>query len=238
MYYKDYDYDYDNCYEQSKADEVYEETLEKLKELLREDIKNEIEYIRKENLRLKKENEELKDKTRNIDNREQTLNMKEKDLENKSERYFYSKKFSEILKPLEESMKIWYVSFYWEYIPKCENCDENRKVDYISPFGTSIKGKCECNKTEKTYKIVETNIQYLSFYKSNRNQEFILTPKYDSGEYDSTYFKLDFQYISKKFEEDKVLDYKISDGYRDFTAFNDREECEKYYNWLMKNKNK
>lgn len=231
-----YDYDeFENYYEPTPADEIFNEAMEKFKETLKDSVKENLKYIQEENKRLKKENDELKQKERQIIDKERILEIREKDLESKSEWSFYKKKFSEILKPLEEQLDMWYVSPLSELIPKCDLCDEERKVEFVSGSGKKIKGDCECKRYHRIYRVECTKLMYFSFYKSERNKEFVLTPKYDSQDYDNTYFKLNIQQLIKTFEIDKVFDYKYYGGYSGFTGFATKEECQKYCDWLNEN---
>jgi len=229
-----YDYnEFENYYEPSKADEIFDEAMEKFKEILKEDVKTNMKYIQEENAKLKKENEDLKEKTRNLDNRERNLEVRERDLESKSEWTFYEKKFSEILKPLEEQLDMWFVEPISELIPKCNLCDNERKIDYISSTGKTIKGDCDCRKYQTVYIVSHRKVKHLDFYKSDsRDKKFILTPKYDSRDYDDTYFKLNIQQLIKTFEINKVSEYKHYGNYGGFTGFATKEECKKYCDWL------
>lgn len=231
-----YDYDeFENYYEPTPADEIFNEAMEKFKETLKDSVKENLKYIQEENRRLKKENDELKQKERQVRDRELTLEMREKDLQSKSEWSFYRKKFSEVLKPLEEQFEMWYVEPLSELIPKCNLCDEERKVDFKSVSGKIIKGNCECNKYRKVYNVKYTKIKELNFYKSDRDKKFVLTPKYESQSYDDSYFKLETKELIKNFEVEKVSEYKCYGSYGGFTGFATKEECQKYCDWLNEN---
>lgn len=231
-----YDYDeFENYYEPTPADEIFNEAMEKFKETLKDNVKENLKYIQEENKRLKRENDELKQKERQIRDRELTLEMREKDLESKSEWSFYRKKFSEILKPLEEQLDLWYVRSLSELIPKCDLCDDDRRVEFVSGSGKKIKGDCECKKYHTIYKIEHTKIKELNFYKSDRDRKFVLTPKYESQSYDDSYFKLETQVLINNFEIDKVTEYKYYGSYGGFTGFATKEESQKYCDWLNEN---
>jgi hypothetical protein len=233
MYYEDYD----NYCEPSQADEILEEAKEKLFDILKDEVKSEIKIIREENLRLKQENEAMKEKVRTLDSRERNIEYREKELERTTEYSFYKKKFSELLKPIEENLKIWYVDRYQTYGEKCSLCDEDREIDYISSTGKTIKGDCDCKKYITIYRVVESELNYIDFYKSDRNnREFVVTPKYDSGDYDRSYFKVNIQKLTNVFDINKIEEYKCYSGYNGFSAFTSEEECKKYCDWLNANK--
>lgn len=230
MYYDDNDFE--NYYEQTRADEIFEEAMEKFQEILKEDVRTNINYTYEENIRLKKENEVLKSRIRDLDSKERDLNNREKQLASTSESTFHRKKFSDILKPLEEQLDMWYVRSISELIPKCDLCDDGRQIDYKSVNGKIIKGECDCCKYHTVYRIAHTNIKHLSFYKSDRDRNFILTPKYESKDYDDTYFKLNIQQLIKEFVIDEVSKYDCYSSYSGFTGFCTEEECQKYCDYL------
>lgn len=232
MYYEDFE----NYYEPSMADEILEEAKEKFGEILKNEIRSNIKNTQEEIIRLKKENEELKDKIRDLDRRERDIERKEKDIESKTEYHFYKKKFSELLKPLEEQLEMWYIEPLSELIPKCSLCDDERQIEYTSINGKKIKGDCDCKKYQRVYRVEEAKIKYLNFFKSDRTKrEFILTPKYESKDYDNNYFKVDIQKLTKTFEIDKASEYKYCGSYGGFTGFTTKEECQKYCDWLNAN---
>lgn len=217
--------EYEGYFEPSSADLIYGEMKNKLKDLMKDEIKHEIKYIKEENKRLEKENEEMQNKLRNIEFRESQLKIKEENMLASSLR----KKFSEMLKPLEENMTIYSADYTYVYGEKCSKCDNNRKIIFKSPSGKELNESCQCSKSYAMYSPAERNIVSLDLYKNrNDNRKIILTPQYESKDYDDAYCKF----------KPKTIITEIN-GLTDFSSFSTRETgfatkelCQEYCNYL------
>ena len=119
-------WDEEPYYEPTEADDIFYEASERLKNALKNDVKRKMDSLVEENNRLKEENEKMKKKVSNIEWREKSLENKEKDME----RNVLRKKFSEMIKPLEEKMLIWRIEYEYVQGEKCDKCNENRKDKY------------------------------------------------------------------------------------------------------------
>ena len=113
-------------YEPTVADEIFFEASAKLQDCLKDNIKRKMDNLLEENNRLKTENEKMKSKVSNLDWKERNLESREKDME----RNILRKKFSEMIKPLEEKMLIWRIEYKYIQGEKCDKCNENRKDKY------------------------------------------------------------------------------------------------------------
>lgn len=228
-----YDEEYENYYDPTPADEIFAEAMSKLKEALKESVKTNIEYIQEENKRLKEENKSLRNKSYEVDNKKRQLEQKEKDLE----RTFYKSKFSELLKPLEENMVVWYSDYEYKKIKKCKLCDDNRKIIFVLPQGKTIKQKCECDKDYRYYKPKKTTMSVIAMGKSYdySNSKFVATPKYHNNrDDDGRWCEFKMNEIIQTFNIDEIDNY---DTYN--TGFESKEECKKYCDYLNnKEKNK
>ncbi len=229
MYWEDEPY-----YEPTPADEIFYEAQQKLMENLKESVRHKLDLVKEENENLKQQNEELRKKIRNIEWRERQLDEREKDLE----RNMMRKKFSEMIKPLEEQMTIWRIDYDYVYGEKCNKCNDKRKIEFTSPTGRKMEEYCTCSKTYTYYFPEEAEIIRLALYK-NRNYPYTVsvTPKYDSASYDDTYCKFELEtYIDSLDDYDDIgnvleeLDYQK-------VGFKRLEDCQKFADFLnQKNK--
>jgi len=226
-------------YEPSVADEILIEYQQKMKDALLENVKLEIEGIKEENELLKGKNKKLQDRIHSIEDRERTLEYKEKDIESRITREFYNKKFSEILSPYEDKMVLWIAEQKHYLDKKCNLCDEKRQITYTAPDKSTIQKDCKCKKYYSQYSPTKTNIITLNLYKSNQyDKKFVVTPVYDSGDYDKEYSKLEISYVFEVFNPDEIEDIQVK--YNSYIGFTSKEECKKYCDWLNKgfNENK
>ena len=223
-----YDYYEEPYCEPSIADEIFAEYLNKMKNALTENTKYQIEKIKIENEELKEEYKKLSDKQHQVAIKERELLEKERILE----RQFYSKKFSELLKPFTDNYSGYYADDTYKKVKKCEKCDSDRKIIYTSPYGDKIKKDCLCNRKYNIYEPKHTVIEVLSLWKNNYDNKFGITPKYESKSDDYKWSKLEFTHFIDVFDETIADNIKKHD-----TLFKSKEECQKYCDWLNRDIN-
>lgn len=227
MSYYDY-YGDEPYYEPTPADEIFFEAKQKLEDCLKESVKYKLSSTIEENKRLKEENEKMRERVRNIEWKEKNIEQREKDMECNVLR----KKFSEMLKPLEERSQIYRVDYSYKMGEKCDKCNENRKLPYTTPRGKLAYEDCACSKSYKVWSVEKADIIRLSLYK-DRNHPYAIsvTPKYDSASYDDTYCKFELKTYIENIDE---IDMDINIYEVDFKeiGFKNKEDCQKFCNHL------
>lgn len=215
-------------YEPTPADEIFFEAKQKLEECLKESIKYKMEHLAEENARLKTENEKMQEKVRNIEWKEKSLESKEKDLE----RSVLRKKFSEMLKPLEEQTPMYNADYKWVKRDKCNKCNDDRQIEFTLPSGKKSHEDCTCNKSYKVYYPVLRQMRTLALYKErNYPYSIAVSPKYDSASYDEMYCKFELkQYINNLDDVTDIVDVSKLD-YRE-VGFKREEDCQKLCDYL------
>lgn len=223
-------------YEPSAADEIFNEAQSKLIECLNDSIKNKINAIKEENTRLKKENKELRAKISNIEWREREIESREKNLEQS----VLQKTFSEMLKPIEKQIVVWRIAHTYVYGEKCNKCNDNREIEFVSPLGKKLTEKCVCSKPYDYYYPCEVAATTLRVYKTYHSPyQVSITPYYDET-FDNDFcdFKL------KRYIEDLQQFKNIRDVFEDLIAkygsmyevsFAELEDCQKFADYLNEN---
>jgi hypothetical protein len=213
----DYD-DYEGYYEPTAYDEIMNEAIDKIKETVKEDVKQHFKNIQTKNEILKKQNEALKEKEYEISNLRNELEVEKQKLE----RTFYRKKWSEIL----QDMVVEGYEIYCDYVamPKCNKCDDERKITYASPYGSTTKCSCDCNKSIPVYKSTSINIAEIEIGK-DWSEKVWMHPRYHSGRDEDRYITIKFSQFKESFIEPKNDTYY---GY----YYLSKEECQKHCDYL------
>ena len=136
--------DYDDYYEPTLAEEIFEEAKTKLENALKKEF---IEKIQEAEKVLEKQDEketELRAKENKLNRRERELESKFRDLENE----FAKKKLGEFMAMLQKYLGQTYykVDNYGELMPKCDVCNDKRRLDVTMPDGSIKTIECSCNK--------------------------------------------------------------------------------------------
>ena len=147
------DYYFDNHSE-------FDAQVDELKESLKKAVKQ--EHIDEMN-RIKKENEELQEVKKNFEAIKQNYARKEQELEHERRQLLFKvrqERLSDLLKESEVTMfkaRANYVD-----LPKCDRCDDFRRIHFKSPLGNMMSEQCSCKKNEKMYipeKMVRTEFK-------------------------------------------------------------------------------
>lgn len=217
--------DFSEYFEPNKADLIYLEAMEKLKDAMLSDIKDKINNLEKENEILKEENQKCRRREKEISQKEQELFDRTKDLDGN----FYRKKFSDIVKPLVEHFEGYCVNQGSRLIDKCDECDDDRYVVYLSASGKQLKQICSCHRFIHEYQPMRTTVETVDFLKDQyKTPKFTMIPRYHSNVRDDyNGFSLTFKEIIDYFDESKVNQLNF-----EHMLFKSEEECQKCCDWL------
>lgn len=232
-------------YEPSEAEIFFDEMKENFKQYLNKDVKLEIENLRKENEKLKISVERTKDKLRNLERDTSDYERDKEKLKQQVEKEFYQMNVLDVMKKATERQDIWYASLEYVKSPKCNLCDDDRYLSYTFENGTTIKGKCNCDKSVGTYKpeLCET---YQWEYHKTKGKESRWDDKRkfyvdqstspsdkDKAAYDSyTRFKIIKVYDTAQEAIDNESNRKGYFG--DRFGFISKDECQKYCDMINK----
>lgn len=219
-----YDF-YDDYY--CEASE-FEEKMEELKESLRESVKDE---IKKELERLRKENQELKKVRDNWEEIKEGYRNKERELQRKMltvEQEAKKARLNELFEASGMSTILYRATSKYVRKPKCNKCDEHRKIQFKSPSGRTYKEDCECDELFEKYIPREYSLVKFSLNTNNKRplrMYFIASGIDDEfGLYNS---EVEHIYNGEPFEQFPKQDIHT-------LFFKTEEECQRYCDFLNK----
>ena len=214
-------YDGEQYYEPNAYEEIVMEYQQKMKEVLLGTIRVEIEEIKEENVRLKKANQILLDEQNNIENKKRQLEIQKSDLMRQVKRERLSQLMSDFQVVMYQADTI------YPKIPKCNKCDNDRNIDFISPSGKQMKESCSCNKGEKTYIPAE---YICTEFKVNRDDGAMLMWYKENHEKDYDWYGYNSSDLAKYIYKGEAFE-----NLNDDTNFKSKALCQEYCNWLNKN---
>jgi len=218
-------FDEEFYYEPSEFDLKVEELKESLTESVKEEFVKELEELRKENAELRYIKNHKEEFEREIENKKRELEMEKQDMKRKVKR--------ERLDKLMEDFQIirYKAGRKFEKLPKCDKCDERRYVHYKTPLGRDEKETCTCAKS-KSYYVPEEHIACEFRINRDRNSftAFYELKPMSNNSNDDYYAGIDrfSTFAEVIYNEDK----KFEDLNTHKTFFDNKEECQKYCDWL------
>lgn len=215
--------DYDDYYEPTLAEEIFEEAKMKLEQALKKEFAEKIQEAEK----ISKRQDEIEDK---LFRRECNLNRRERELESKFrdiENEFAKKKLGELMAMLQKYLGQTYyqVTHYGELKPKCDACNDKRKLDITLPDGSTKSIDCSCNKYIYRYRVEEKEMIEIKISKDGRQQKVRLQYRDSDDDIESVNPTYDFH---EKFADvkDKNSSYRV--------FYTNKEEAQKHADYLNK----
>ncbi|MEB4785009.1 hypothetical protein P5G60_25095 [Paenibacillus jamilae] len=222
-------YDYDDFYDEpSEFDQKMEELKESLMDSVKQDHKDEV-------ARLRKENAELQEVKRTLKTLQSTYEMKEREL-NREIKEAESKVRHLRLSTLLESFGVTLFSADMDFVklPKCDKCDEKRRIHYKTPLGRESYERCTCDESVVYYKPRENT---LTEFKFGRNREMLAWYKVSKSKSDSEddYAEIASTTMLKQLYQEGM---KFEDLQKHGVFFKKEEECQAYCDWLNEKRDK
>lgn len=201
----------------------FDEKVEEFKEALRADVKRETQELIE---KLQKELDELKDYKACKDEIEagyRNVVAKLKKAELELEDKYRNMRLCELLD--EFCVAGWKVATRYEQPKeKCDKCDENGNITFYSPQGRRYTERCKCREEIAVHFPEETKLVVIhARNKSWSEDEFYYRKVKGEGESFCEY--IDCKLI-------KNSDFVSADVDRFRTVFANKEDCEKYCEWL------
>ena len=234
--------EYDDFYEPSEGEMFFDEMKEKFREILREDVNSEISRLTKENAELRQKVKEYNDKNLDLSRRENDLQYKIDNYKREVEKDFYNKTMEEVFEELLEDSEAWYAEHVPHEKPKCNLCNEERKLVAVYPDGETVTKECKCSRPTYIYEPVISLNKEIKFHKaykprySDKKKVYFTKnhkPNKDYADAYDYYSEFRIENIFDDFNND-VIAYHNGKRYGEKIAFRSKEACQKYCDWLNK----
>lgn len=212
-------YEEDFYNEPSEFEKQIDEFKESLLNTVKEEFVAEMEQLKTENEKLQSVKHNFEEIKRNYENKKRELENERIDLHHKVRR-------ERLVELLKDHKTILYRAYSKRVLPqKCEKCDANRRVEYISPLGRKKHENCLCSEGKTEYYPHEF-IRY-EFRLSPRTTS--ITAWYRQYSDDEDGLVLD---SSTHAEFIYSSDLKFEDLSQYKTFFKTEEECQAYCDYL------
>lgn len=192
------------------------------------------EYLEEKTKALREENKLLKEKVAHLDELEKEYNAKLVDVK----KDFISTSIEKIFNDyIPMALNLYRVTYNYIKIPKCNFCDKDRKLEVEDVFGIKHKFRCKCDETRKNF-YLDDKSKLITIEKKGLTFDIYISLKDGYNEYYSyTFIEVNLSNdeithsdnIIEKFDETKPL------AYSDNLYFLDKNEAQKYVDWLNKN---
>lgn len=221
------DFGYDDYFESSDFYDAIEDFKKKLKQSVKAEIDCEIS-------RLRKENEELQEVKENFKWIKEECNRKIHDAKQMR------------LKEVMEKFKVvtWRPIKQYQYIKKCNKCDEKRNIQIVLPSGTPVNDRCKCNMYKTVYhpeemilyELTDTGTKFSASYIPNKNYDEyeldLYIPEIQPSEIINQNQDVDFSELEKKRHDDVFFSTKS--GCQKFCDYLNNLEQNAGYDYTLK----
>lgn len=222
-----YDY-YENYYEPSATEEAMHEIENILKQGIKKEIMDELERLRKENAELKEFKDHMSAYKRELNSLKSDCARQIADANDKAKKL-------RIHELIGDNITVGYaVHIHNERPPKCDKCDHNRRVKFMSPLGREMSEDCMCAKYTTTYSVEEVELVKFTIYKQGGWPEKECLVKY--YQHANTTYNDSENYNSYESISDIYKDNPFEEVNRYRTVFLDKDKCQEYCDWLNKQK--
>jgi len=203
----------------------FEQQIDEFKQSLINCVKE--NYI-KEMDSLKKENAELQEIKKNLRDIKNEYASKTRELENEKSKIMQTvrrERLSELMKDFQ--VILYYADTMYQKKPKCDKCDDNRQIHFLSPAGKDCTEYCECSNTIPIYIPIEYKC---SEFKINSKTNKSLSMWFEEkAEKDYDYYH-STTYVDYVYDGNKSYDEIFESTKHAF--FKNIDDCQKYCDWL------
>lgn len=210
-------YDEEFYHEPSEFDML----LHEFKESLTKSIKE--EYIDKMN-KIQAENKELQEVKANFEAIKKDYESKKHELSREYEQKKHDvrrERLHQLMKDFE--VELYSVSSRGKKKPKCDKCDEKRRIYYTTPLGKETYEKCECDTSIQTYEPIKTILKTFSIRDGEGSAWYTIQ---DEGKYDEYLKYYDDSISGQELITDEAQFEDAGYAYR--TLFKTKELAQKF----------
>lgn len=216
-------YEDDFYYEPSEFDQQVDEFKASLMKSVKEEFLQRMAALEKENAALREFRDDKEAIIRDCESRVAKAQREARDAEDKW-------KNARLHKLLGDFLTVgWKVGYKYEYGPKCDKCDEDRYLHFLSPQGNKCKEKCNCAKYITRYFPEEAVLSKIYVRTNNflSGVDLDLRNRYYTVKHEDDHDK--YEVASDVYESGFECE-KVDNKYR--AVFLSEEDCQRYCNWL------
>lgn len=214
--------EWDYYYEPADFDEEMEALKQSIRDNVRQEIKNKISALEEENATLREVKQNWTQMQRE---HEAALRAVERELE-KCKREAKRLRLNELFADFKQTY--WGIHNVGKLGPKCEKCDEDRKIHFFSPSGKELKEDCFCSKKAPFYEPAPLDVCEIDLRDGTLCAWFYeRATSRDDYYYKSATYMGDHVYKGEPFDEIKIPEWQTN-----YPWFKSEEEAQKYCDWL------
>lgn len=208
---------YDEPHEFNNQVEVFRQGLINS---VKSDYKSEMERLRQENKELQHIKENFKAIKQEYKNKEMELERDKQDMRQKVRR----ERLNDLMSDFQ--IILYRVGYDTEELPKCNKCDEHRRIHYKTPRGKDSYERCECAEGKRVCSPKENHCYE---FKIDRDNKEILA-----------FYEYSDEYGSMTLSNKEGITWEEGMNYEDLRRpfrifFKNKKDCQKYCDWLDEN---
>lgn len=216
----------DEFYEPSEAEAKMQEITDMLKESVKQEIKSELEWLRSENAELRQYKEKQRENDAELARALRELKAEKEKLERDVKKARIRELFG------DDIVSAWVVKRVYSQKPKCDKCNSERKIEFLSPRGKKCKEDCECSECTVSY--VPQKTELIQIKTDTEWGDVKWKRVYYSAPtiwHDGTEIEDSVQHVSRVYTGESFAD--IGDSYRATgTVFLDETKCKEFCDYL------
>ena len=211
---------WDDFYEPSEFETMIEEFKEELRSRVKKEYTDRIERLEAELASLKDIRDNYDLKVRELEVAKYNAVVKAANAKSEAKKAT----LRELLEPMR--VDAWAIEYKTVYIKdKCDKCDAERYLHYITPMGREAKEPCECSKQKNVFWVAEAEV-YELVGKSRGSGVKIYYQYEHQSDYD---WDDGFRTTSSVYKDGTAFeDIKFPEG----TIFLNREKAQEFCDWL------
>ena len=211
---------WEDYYEPSEFDILMDGFKDSIRENVKQEIKEKIERLERENAELR----DVKEKWEDVKRYHEEAICELKREKERVRKELESKKINELLESL--AFTAYRPLAKTEVGPKCDKCDENRRIYFTSPMGRKMSEDCTCADRKVTYAPSEESLFCFSVRSSGQVSTRCFTRK-DEGDWDR------YDFCGTVYSE---LPDDLKNVSPFCAVFMNLSDCEKYCDYLNNKK--
>ncbi len=173
-------YNSEDFYEPSEIEIMFAELRHNILKTVKEEYVSEMEKLKNENAELQDVKKNFEQIKRDHDRKKRELEYEYQDLKSKVRR----ERLSELMKDYE--VELWTVSSRSKSLPKCDKCDDKRRIHYVTPLGKETYESCDCDMKISIYEPIPIQLSSFSI-RDGKGQAWYKLERHNRDEWISYY---------------------------------------------------